>query len=274
MDQLCSITRGCSAGQRLSRRRLPSCRVCRPKGTLPIHVLSCRLLTDITCLPGSARHRYWALVTMTTVGHVDLIDRESDRLTGAAWELGVAVGVALAASLVYIYVTANFTSMVLRGQQSLEQYRTRVENIDAYLRRNHVRPSLRRLVRQHFKQSYESSGMNDDLLLQQMPVWLASPACQPGLLLQQICVWLLCQPCTPALPLPSFPALSYPLWPAFVAPAHAATRDHDRHQHEDDPPRTCLPGLRQGNGGLGVLPALSRELPERRTHHQAGAQPY
>ena len=49
------------------------------------------------------------------------------------------------------------------------QYRTHVDNIDSYLRRNHVRPSLRRLVRQHFKQSYETSGMNDELLLQQMP---------------------------------------------------------------------------------------------------------
>lgn len=114
------------------------------------------------------RAGYWALVTMTTVGHVDIIDKETGRLTGAAWELGVAIGIALVVSLVYIYVTANFTSMMLRVQQSLEQYRTRVENIDSYLRRNHVRHSLRKLVKQHFRQSFESAGMNDEVLLQQV----------------------------------------------------------------------------------------------------------
>ena len=75
----------------------------------------------------------------------------------------------------YIYVTANFTSMMLRVQQSLEQYRTRVENIDSYLRRNHVRHSLRKLVKQHFRQSFESAGMNDEVLLQQVPTVADAP---------------------------------------------------------------------------------------------------
>ena len=52
-------------------------------------------LEDVDIADAYLRAGYWALVTMTTVGHVDIIDKESGRLTGAAWELGVAIGIAL-----------------------------------------------------------------------------------------------------------------------------------------------------------------------------------
>ena len=67
------------------------------------------------------RAAYWALVTMTTVGHVDVIDKSSYRGSGNTWELCCAMVVSLVVSFVYIYVTANFTSMTMRLQLALEQ---------------------------------------------------------------------------------------------------------------------------------------------------------
>ena len=73
-------------------------------------------------------------------------------------------------SAVYIYITANCTSVMMRVYQSLEQYRSRVTLVDSFLRRNKVRSSLRRLVRLHFKQEFtEGQSMTDDTLLRQMP---------------------------------------------------------------------------------------------------------
>ena len=113
----------------------------------------------------------------------------------------MSIVVLLFVSGVYIYITANCTSVTLRVYQSLEQYRSRyrrtvartrcpfaralrgqpvcvcvslacgsVTLVDSFLRRNKVRSSLRRLVRQHFKQEFlEGQAMTDDTLLRQMP---------------------------------------------------------------------------------------------------------
>ena len=112
---------------------------------------------------------YWALMTMTTVGHVDTIDDDPSRAFGMTWEIIIAIIIMLVVSLVYIWVTANFTSMMLRVYQNLEKYRQRVTQVDSYLRRHRVRASLCRLVRQHIKQAYENAGRDDDALLRELP---------------------------------------------------------------------------------------------------------
>lgn len=85
------------------------------------------------------RASYWALASMTTVGHVDVLDENPwERLTANWWEVAVAILYGLIVSFVYIYITANFTSMILQQQQALEQYRSRAQSIDGYLKRNHV----------------------------------------------------------------------------------------------------------------------------------------
>ena len=53
--------------------------------------------------------------------------------------------------------------------QNLEKYRTKVAHVESYLVRHHVRPSLRRLVRTHVKQQFESAGRDDDALLRELP---------------------------------------------------------------------------------------------------------
>ena len=44
----------------------------------------------------------------------------------------------MAATFIYIYVNANFTSIFLRLNTRMEQYRTRLNGIDTYLRKNKV----------------------------------------------------------------------------------------------------------------------------------------
>ena len=51
----------------------------------------------------------------------------------------------LGATVVYVYVTANVTAIMLRFYQQLERYRSRVQRVDSYLRRNHVRSRLRKV---------------------------------------------------------------------------------------------------------------------------------
>ena len=115
------------------------------------------------------RSAYWALVTITTVGHADVIDEDQSRLHAATWEIFFCIIVILVATLLYIYITANFTSMMIRVYQNLEKYRVRVAHVESYLKRHRVRASLCRLVRQHVKASYENAGRDDDALLRELP---------------------------------------------------------------------------------------------------------
>ena len=74
--------------------------------------------------------------------------------------------------LVYVYSAANLTAMMMRYFQQLESYRTNMHSVDSYLLRNNVSRKLRGLVRAHFRQVFERSGMTDESLLRQMPFTL------------------------------------------------------------------------------------------------------
>ena len=59
----------------------------------------------------------------------------------------MAILVVVVATFVYIYVTANFTSLILRLNTQLENYRTRLQGVDRYLARNRVSKELRSAVK-------------------------------------------------------------------------------------------------------------------------------
>lgn len=61
---------------------------------------------------------------------------------------------------------------MMRYFQQLESYRTNMHSVDSYLLRNNVSRKLRGLVRSHFRQVFEGSGMTDESLLRQMPFTL------------------------------------------------------------------------------------------------------
>ena len=84
------------------------------------------------------------------------------RFHAGAWEICFGVFVCLFSLLAYTYINANFTAMMLRFYQQLERYRMRVQRVDNYLKRNHVRSRLRKLVREHFRQAYENENGDDD----------------------------------------------------------------------------------------------------------------
>ena len=97
------------------------------------------------------RSVYWSFMTLTTTGHVDIIERE-----GREWEVGMALVVTFVATFIYIYVNANFTSIVLRMNSRMEAHRSRIKGVDTYLRKNKVSRELRKVRQRPFKESYKA----------------------------------------------------------------------------------------------------------------------
>ena len=110
------------------------------------------------------RSMTFALMSLTTVGHI-----EDEVVQGAIWELAISAFIVVIASVLYIWMTANFTTMMLRVYKNLEDYRIRISQVESYLKRYRVRPSLARLVRQHVRQAHENAGKDDDVIIQQLP---------------------------------------------------------------------------------------------------------
>ena len=64
-------------------------------------------------------------------------------------------------------MNANFTSIVLRLNTRMENYRTRLKGVDKYLRKNKVSRDLRKVVKRHFEQTFDGDG--DQAILEQLP---------------------------------------------------------------------------------------------------------
>ena len=114
------------------------------------------------------RATYWSMMTLTTTGHVDIINEDGTE-AGAHWETIWAILVVILATFVYIYVNANFTSLILRLNTQLETYRTRLQGVDSYLQRNKVSRELRRAVKRHFTHTFTQGADADQSLIEQMP---------------------------------------------------------------------------------------------------------
>ena len=108
-------------------------------------------------------------MTFTTTGHVDIVSPESTG-EGRDWEVGAAIGVAIVATFVYIYINANFTTMMIRLNSRLEQYRSQLAGLDAYLTRNKVSRDVRKRVKRHFTRSHSGANSSTEkALLESMP---------------------------------------------------------------------------------------------------------
>ena len=115
------------------------------------------------------RALYWALITVTTVGHVDVPNRDGTTQGARQWEFITAIFLCVAASALYIYVTSNLTSMMLRFYTDVESYRSRIGAISGYLQKHRIERRLRQLVYHHFNETYTSSGKSEKHLLSEMP---------------------------------------------------------------------------------------------------------
>lgn len=151
--------------------------------------------TDVSFL-GDAylRTLYWAFISLTTVGHVDVI-----RAHGVEpWEYLFAIGLCVLvratqvymrthtpsrptpppyarccapqAMIFYTYVVANATTIMLRADRTIEAYRASLEKVERYLSHRGVSPALRKLVRTHFRNLSAGQEEDDaDKILSQMP---------------------------------------------------------------------------------------------------------
>jgi len=115
--------------------------------------------------PEYLRTLYWSIISLTTVGHVDII-RERDI---EAWELAFGIALSILAMIFYTYAVANATTIMLRADRNIDVYRGTLEKVERYLTRRGVSLELRKLIREHFRTSNPGEIDDTDRILMQLP---------------------------------------------------------------------------------------------------------
>ncbi|KAL1523439.1 hypothetical protein AB1Y20_018379 [Prymnesium parvum] len=127
-------------------------------------------LTDLSGGIHYLRTIYWALATLSTVGHVDMVNPQGEPGGGAPWEFVMAICINLAAMMTFLFLSANVTSMMLKFFSEMEGYRSRVGTLDKFLRSQRVNRRLRSAIHKHIATT--SGGNDEGGILQQLPVSL------------------------------------------------------------------------------------------------------
>ena len=115
---------------------------------------------------------YWAIGAVYRNGNADPATAVS---TGASWELVLLTVVDSCAFLMNTYMVAIVTIVLLRNQTTVDTYREKVATIDAYLRKQRVRPALRTGCLDYFRHVFEqqqqggASEVDEALLLSKLP---------------------------------------------------------------------------------------------------------
>lgn len=123
------------------------------------------------------RSMYWSLMTLTTAGHVDIVSSDASD-SGKDWEVAAAIVVAITGTFAYIYINANFTTMMIRLNSQLEQYRAKLAGIDAYLSRNKVTKDVQKRVKRHFSSLHSADASAEKTLLDSLPYALQKEVLQ------------------------------------------------------------------------------------------------
>ncbi|KAL3916106.1 MAG: hypothetical protein SGPRY_006961, partial [Prymnesium sp.] len=109
---------------------------------------------------------YWSFISFTTAGHKNVVSKEIS-LPSSDWEAVVALAVALVVTFAFMYMNSNFTSLMIRLNKKLENYRAMLARVDAYLQRNKVSKDICKRVRRHFSRT--STTSNDSEVLSALP---------------------------------------------------------------------------------------------------------
>ncbi|KAL3926549.1 MAG: hypothetical protein SGPRY_003248 [Prymnesium sp.] len=117
---------------------------------------------------------YFSILSISSV-HTD--DAGVDRSGGGGldWEYFSAICITILTNIIFMYVSSNLTSIMLRTFQRIEEYRSKLTMVIVYLRRNRLSGRLSKLVLEHFRQAYEnlSGELEEESLLKQMPLTLS-----------------------------------------------------------------------------------------------------
>ncbi|KAL1521906.1 hypothetical protein AB1Y20_021556 [Prymnesium parvum] len=117
------------------------------------------------------RSMYWSFISFTTAGHKDVVGEDWSH-PGRNWEAFMAFLVAFVVTFAFMYMNANFTSLVIRANSRLLQYRVRLGQVNAYLRRNKVSSEVCKRVRRYFARQQQSALASDKAILQTLPTSL------------------------------------------------------------------------------------------------------
>lgn len=115
---------------------------------------------------------YWAIGAVYRNGNMDPTVAVE---IGESWELLLSLLIDSCAFLMNTYMVAIVTIVLLRNQTTVDTYREKVATIDAYLRKQRVRPSLRTSCLDYFRHTFEvqqqggASEVDEALLLSKLP---------------------------------------------------------------------------------------------------------
>ncbi|KAL1527096.1 hypothetical protein AB1Y20_015779 [Prymnesium parvum] len=104
-------------------------------------------------------------------------NRSVDRSPGNGpdWEYMVGIFIIMLTNIVFFYIDANLTAIMLSTFRRIEGYRNKLTAILMYLKRNHLSSKLSTLVFEHCQRTYEEGDVSnkEELLLEQLPLTLS-----------------------------------------------------------------------------------------------------
>ncbi|KAL1527097.1 hypothetical protein AB1Y20_015780 [Prymnesium parvum] len=120
------------------------------------------------------RTLYFSILSLSSV-HTDDAAVDRDAGGGLDWEYWIGIGITMMTNIVFMYVSSNLTSIMLRTFQRIEEYRSKLTMVILYLKRNRLSGRLSKLVLEHFRDAYENLNgeLEEEQLLKQLPLTLS-----------------------------------------------------------------------------------------------------
>ena len=90
---------------------------------------------------------YFAIMTVTSVGYGDISATQ-----GNSGEFVIAMVLVLFGAICWSYVIATFCNVIDSWDPDSREFRARMDDLNRYMRRNHLAADVRRRLRDYFHQ--------------------------------------------------------------------------------------------------------------------------